>query len=194
MRNHLAREGIEDPDFAFVCEPKIDGLAMSLLYRDGELERGATRGNGEVGEDVTHNLRTIPSQSAAHRDAPALVGSAARSTCALRDFSAHQRAPGRRRACRRHEPAQLAAGAHPPARPAARGRAAAEHLVHAVGRSRACASAPLGGAGLAARHGFRSTRHRRLGLREACAQCLDWERARALDFEIERRVVKVDDS
>jgi DNA ligase (NAD+) len=61
MRNHLAREGIEDPEFEFVAEPKIDGLAMSLLYRDGVFERGATRGNGEVGEDVTHNIRTINS-------------------------------------------------------------------------------------------------------------------------------------
>jgi DNA ligase (NAD+) len=60
MRNHLAREGIADPDFEYVVEPKIDGLAISLVYRDGEFERGATRGNGEVGEDVTHNLRTIP--------------------------------------------------------------------------------------------------------------------------------------
>ena len=61
MRNHLAREGIMDPDFEYVAEPKIDGLAISLLYRDGVFERGATRGNGEIGEDVTHNLRTMPS-------------------------------------------------------------------------------------------------------------------------------------
>jgi DNA ligase (NAD+) len=61
MRNHLAREGIEDPEFEYVAEPKIDGLAISLIYRDGVFERGATRGNGEIGEDVTHNLRTMPS-------------------------------------------------------------------------------------------------------------------------------------
>ena len=45
----------------FVCELKIDGLAMSLLYRDGRFERAATRGDGRVGEDVTENVRTIAS-------------------------------------------------------------------------------------------------------------------------------------
>jgi DNA ligase (NAD+) len=61
MRNHLAREGIEEVSFEFVAEPKIDGLAMSLIYENGALIRGVTRGNGEIGEDVTHNLRTIGS-------------------------------------------------------------------------------------------------------------------------------------
>jgi DNA ligase (NAD+) len=61
MRNFLAREGITDPQFEYVVEPKIDGLAISLIYRNGVFERGATRGNGEIGEDVTHNLRTMPS-------------------------------------------------------------------------------------------------------------------------------------
>jgi DNA ligase (NAD+) len=73
MRNRLAREGISEAQFDYVCEPKIDGLAVSLVYRNGVLERGATRGNGEIGEDVTQNLRTIKVIPLAIEDAPALL-------------------------------------------------------------------------------------------------------------------------
>ncbi len=50
-----------DEKLDYSCEPKVDGVAVSLLYRDGLLERAATRGNGVTGEDITHNVRTIKS-------------------------------------------------------------------------------------------------------------------------------------
>jgi len=58
LQKLLAAAGFAgEPDF--VVEPKIDGLALSLVYRDGLLERAVTRGDGETGEDVTANVRTI---------------------------------------------------------------------------------------------------------------------------------------
>ena len=56
-----AKRLLEGEDFSMVCELKIDGLAVSLAYEEGVLTRGATRGDGMVGEDVTTNLRTIRS-------------------------------------------------------------------------------------------------------------------------------------
>ncbi|MGH8198433.1 MAG: NAD-dependent DNA ligase LigA [Steroidobacteraceae bacterium] len=56
------RERLEtEREISYACEPKLDGLAVSLTYRKGLLEVAATRGDGTVGEDVTHNIRTIQS-------------------------------------------------------------------------------------------------------------------------------------
>lgn len=51
----------EDEIFEYVCELKIDGLAISLIYEDGVLSRAATRGDGEQGDEVTNNVKTIRS-------------------------------------------------------------------------------------------------------------------------------------
>ena len=45
----------------YSCEPKLDGIAVNLTYKDGNLEKATTRGDGKVGEDITHNIRTLNS-------------------------------------------------------------------------------------------------------------------------------------
>jgi DNA ligase (NAD+) len=69
--NRVENEVGADP--YYLCELKIDGVALSLVYRDGRLERAATRGDGRVGEDVTLNARTIddvPERLSADDDFP----------------------------------------------------------------------------------------------------------------------------
>ncbi|WP_370229978.1 NAD-dependent DNA ligase LigA [Marinobacter nauticus] len=57
VRDRLGADGAIE----YVCEPKLDGLAVSLHYENGTLTRAATRGDGYTGEDITANIRTIPS-------------------------------------------------------------------------------------------------------------------------------------
>jgi DNA ligase (NAD+) len=73
LHNRLRQLDIEPGELRFVSEPKIDGLAISLTYENGTFTRGATRGDGVIGEDVTQNLKTIKAIPLRIDDAPALV-------------------------------------------------------------------------------------------------------------------------
>ena len=54
------RLGLEE-DVEYCCEPKLDGVAVNLFYKEGFLDKAATRGDGTIGEDITHNIKTLPS-------------------------------------------------------------------------------------------------------------------------------------
>ncbi len=56
----LQKAGLQHAGIDYACEPKLDGLAVSILYIDGSLHQAATRGDGATGEDITQNVRTIP--------------------------------------------------------------------------------------------------------------------------------------
>ncbi|MBS1879881.1 MAG: NAD-dependent DNA ligase LigA, partial [Actinobacteria bacterium] len=73
LANYLKRLDITASQFSYTTEPKIDGLAITLTYEDGVLIRGATRGDGRIGEDVTRNLRTIGSVPLRIEDGPELI-------------------------------------------------------------------------------------------------------------------------
>jgi DNA ligase (NAD+) len=74
VRRFLAKEGIERDEIEYTVECKFDGVAVSLVYRDGVLDRAATRGDGTTGEDVTSNVRTIKAIPLKLRNHPGLSG------------------------------------------------------------------------------------------------------------------------
>jgi DNA ligase (NAD+) len=198
MRSHLAREGIEDPGFRFVAEPKIDGLAISLLYRDGVLERGATRGNGEVGEDVTHNLRTIPSIPLKIEGAPPLLEVRGEVYMSLPDFAALNERRAAAGLSTFMNPRTSAAGTIRQLDPALAAERPLSMWCYGIGVTEGLA---LGSHWEALEwlreHGFRVNGDvvRLDSEDEVVAQCLAWQDRRgALEFEIDGVVVKVDDT
>jgi DNA ligase (NAD+) len=73
VERRLERLDISGREIRYVTEPKVDGLAISLTYENGVFTRGATRGDGRIGEDVTQNLKTIKAIPLSIEDAPELV-------------------------------------------------------------------------------------------------------------------------
>src|SRR6186997_2394255 len=197
MRSHLAREGIEDAAFEYVAEPKIDGLAISLVYRDGVLEYGATRGNGEVGEEVTHNLRTIASIPRRVQDAPRLLEVRGEIYMSLPDFAALNERRASRGLSTFMNPRNSAAGTIRQLDPALAAERPLSMWCYGIG---ATEGLELGSHWEALEwlraHGFRVNGDvaRLDSEEEVVARCLHWqERRGALDFEIDGVVVKVDD-
>ena len=75
LRRHLRKTVPEEEDFSYVVEPKLDGVAISLTYEDGELVRAVTRGNGVEGDVVTQNLLHVEGLPSRLKDgtAPSLI-------------------------------------------------------------------------------------------------------------------------
>ena len=194
------RLGTDEP-VAYVIEPKIDGSAISLVYERGVFVRGATRGDGHRGEDVTQNLRTVEAVPLRVRtedgEAPPLLEVRGEIYFPLSGFA-------------RFNEAQVSAGKKPAPNP----RNAAAGSLRQLD-SRITAERPLSlwvyGAGAREgdfpgtqwellgwlrEHGFRTNPHaERVETIEAVGEaCAAWERRRAeLDYEIDGIVIKVDD-
>jgi DNA ligase (NAD+) len=188
-----------DEAVAFVLEPKIDGLAINLTYENGLFTRGATRGDGEVGEDVTMNLRTIPSipLRMLGNDVPSLIevrGEVYMPLSGFRDLNERLIAEDKKPT---PNPRNAAAGSLRQKNPAITATRPLSFWAYGVGAHE----------GVELRthwetlqwlkeHGFPINPFaERLESIEAVAKaCREWERKRAkLDYEIDGIVIKVDD-
>lgn len=189
---------------AYVSEPKIDGLAMSLTYRDGAFERAVTRGDGVVGEDVTHSVRTIRSipmrlRAPADAELPAVVevrGEVYLSRSGFERLNEQRLADGLPVFM---NPRNAAAGSIRQLDPALAASRPLGFFAYALADpgdelgAIACHSEAMA---WMAEAGFRTSpdhrRHSAIG--EVAARCAEWEARRAeLDFEIDGVVVKVDE-
>jgi DNA ligase (NAD+) len=197
MQAHLAREGIVRRRFQYVVEPKVDGLAVSLIYRDGVLERGATRGNGEIGEDVTHNLRTINSIPLRIDDAPPLLEVRGEVYMSLGDFAALNERRAEEGLSTFMNPRNSAAGTVRQLDPALAAGRPLSMWAYQVGVTDGLSfSSHWEALGWLREHGFRVNRDVKLldSEDEVIEQCLSWEGRRgSLDFEIDGVVIKVAD-
>ena len=195
--NHLKRLDITASQFSYTTEPKIDGLAISLTYEGGVLVRGATRGDGRIGEDVTQNLRTIGAIPLSIEDAPPLVEVRGEVYLPIADFKALNE---RRAAAGENtfaNPRNAAAGSLRQLDPAVTAQRPLSIWCYALG------AAP--GLDLATHseevewlgeRGFKvnpDTGHHE-GIESTVKRCRWWEERREqLDYEIDGVVVKIDE-
>lgn len=136
--NRVENEVGREPHY--LCELKIDGVALSLVYRDGRLERAATRGDGRVGEDVTLNARTIddvPERLSADKDfpTPALLEVRGEVFFLLADFEALNASLVEDGKAPFANPRNSAAGSLRQKNPAVTARRTLRMICHGIGRT-----------------------------------------------------------
>jgi DNA ligase (NAD+) len=185
-------------DLTYVCELKIDGLAIALDYYDGLLERGGTRGDGRAGEDVTENLRTVRSIPLALKKAPGFIevrGEVYLKKSAFAALNANREAVG---ASPFANPRNAAAGGVRQLDPKITAQRRLSFFAYAIGALER-AEAPTSqwkALQLLAALGFEVNPNvrRAATIDEAIAYCAQWEERRDdLDYEIDGVVIKVDD-
>ena len=194
------RLGTDDP-VAFVTEPKIDGSAISLLYENGEFVRGATRGDGRRGEDVTTNLRTIKAVSMRMRlpdgEKPLPVlevrGEVYLSLSGFARLNERLAAEGKKTA---PNPRNAAAGSLRQLNPSITAERGLSLWVHGMGRSESLpVETHYEALDWLRERGFRTNPHneRHETIESVAHACHEWERRRIdLDYEIDGLVIKVD--
>ncbi|HEY2326405.1 MAG TPA: NAD-dependent DNA ligase LigA [Gaiellaceae bacterium] len=184
---------------AFVIEPKIDGLAINLTYENGSFVRGATRGDGEEGEDVTVNLRTIPSVPLRllGKDAPKLIevrGEVYMPLSGFRELNERLVGEGKKPT---PNPRNAAAGSLRQKDSSVTAKRPLAIWAYGVGAADGVAfSSHWETLEWLKEHGFPTNPFaQRLGtVAEVAKACREWEtRRRELDYEIDGIVIKVDD-
>ena len=193
----LNKEGVPDAEIRFVTEPKVDGLAISLLYEDGVLVRGTTRGDGEIGEDVTQNLRTIKAIPLRVTGAPPLVevrGEAYFPRSAFAKLNEERAAAGEPTYA---NPRNSAAGSIRQLDPRITAGRDLSMWAYSIGAHEGIEFATqLESLEWLRDHGFKVNPdvERFESLEQVVEACRSWEsRRESLDFEIDGVVVKVDD-
>jgi DNA ligase (NAD+) len=187
-----------DEPVAYVIEPKIDGLAINLTYENGVLVRGATRGDGYEGEDVTVNLRTIPSIPLRMQgdDAPALLevrGEVYMPLSGFRELNERIAELGQKLA---PNPRNAAAGSLRQKDSSITASRPLAVWVYGIGVAEGLAfSTQWETLEWLREHGFRTNpfAERLESIEEVAKVCRDWEiRRTELDYEIDGIVIKVD--
>lgn len=189
----------EHGTIAYACEPKFDGLAVELTYRDGSLVRGATRGDGRVGEDVTTNLRTIRSVplSLLGEQIPTRIDVRGEVVITLQDFRSLNRAQEDRGQTPFANPRNAAAGSVRQLDSSITARRPLSFFAYGVGQVEGVEAARHSEVlDLLGRWGFQVSDRRRTveGIEQAVDYCRAVEAEReAYPFEIDGCVIKVDD-